>query len=187
MRKLLALIAVMFTLSSFAGTRHLGNYSYINTDGKINIAVNAVVAAKFSNKSYLPFILYLGADKNVEAQIDRSTVVLIYKGKTYHMPSFKEWRQNYNEDVYDLALFSKETEHIFPSEMDIYTFQKDVDFFPARNERTTVTNVITVTYRIGAVTKVYFKNPGIKKGDTAIIKVFDKKNKDIYGEVEIKF
>ena len=188
MRKVLALILVMFmAVGGFAKSRHLGNFSYINTDGPINIAVNAVVAVKFNKKTYLPFILYLGGDKGVSATIDRSSVVMEYKGKTYHLPSYKEWRENYNEDVYDLSLFSREPEHIFPSEMDIYQFQTNVDFFPARNEGVTVTNVLSVSYRIGAVTKVYFKNPGIKRGDTVKIKVFDKNNKSIYGEVEIKF
>ncbi len=188
MRKVLALILVMFmAVGGFAKSRHLGNFSYINTDGPINIAVNAVVAVKFNKKAYLPFILYLGGDKGVSATIDRSSVVMEYKGKTYHLPSYKEWRENYNEDVYDLSLFSREPEHIFPSEMDIYQFQTNVDFFPARNEGVTVTNVLSVSYRIGAVTKVYFKNPGIKRGDTVKIKVFDKNNKSIYGEVEIKF
>ncbi len=181
------LIFLILAFGGFAKTRHLGNYSYINTDGPINIAVNAVVAVKFNKKAYLPFILYLGGDKGVNATIDRNSIVMEYEGKIYHLPSYREWRENYNEDVYDLSLFSKEPEHVFPSEMDIYKFQTDVDFFPARNEGVTVTNVLSISYRIGAVTKVYFKNPGVKKGDTVKIKVFDRKNKKIYGEVEIKF
>ncbi len=188
MKKLFAIILMLsFVFMGSAKTRHLGNFSYINTDGPINIAVNAVVAVKFNKKAYLPFILYLGGDKGVNATIDRKSIVMEYNGKTYHLPSYKEWRENYNEDVYDLSLFSREPEHIFPSEMDIYQFQTNVDFFPARNEGVTITNVLSISYRIGAVTKVYFKNPGIKRGDTIKIKVFDKDNKSIYGEIEIKF
>ena len=188
MKKLLAVILILsMAFSGFSKTRHLGNFSYINTDGPINIAVNAVVAVKFNNKAYLPFILYLGGDKGVQATIDRNSIIMEYKGKTYHLPSYQEWRKNYNEDVYDLSLFSKEPEHIFPSDMDIYQFQTNVDFFPARNEGTTVANVLSISYRVGAVTKVYFKNPGIKRGDVIKIKVFDKNNKSIYGSIEIKF
>ncbi len=184
---LVAVLITVFAVSGFAKTRHLGNFSYINTDGKINIAVNAVVAVKFNKKTYLPFILYLGGDKGVNATIDRNSIVMEYKGKVYHLPSYKEWRKNYNEDVYDLSLFSKESEHIFPSEMDIYQFQTNVDFFPARNEGVPIANVLSISYRVGAITKVYFKNPGIKRGDVIKIKVFDKNDKSIYGEVEIKF
>ncbi|WP_201328298.1 hypothetical protein [Thermotomaculum hydrothermale] len=188
MRKLLIIIlAVAFTFAGFAKTRHLGDFSYINTDGPINVAVNAVVAVKFNKKKYLPFILYLGTDKGVTANIDRNSIVMEYKGRIYHLPSYKEWRKNYNEDVYDLSLFSREPEHVFPSEMSIYQFQTDVDFFPARNEGLKIGNLLSISYRIGAVTKVYFKNPGIKRGDTIKIKIFDKDNKSIYGEVEIKF
>jgi hypothetical protein len=37
----------------------------------------------------------------------------------------------------------------------------------------------------GFRTKIYFKNPGFKKGDKVMFKVWDKKNPKLSGEVSI--
>ena len=189
MRKgLLTLVIFMVASLGFGKTRHLGNYSYINTDGEINIAVNAAVAAKNLNLQYLPFIAYMGCDVGSMAVVDRKSVVLMYKGKAYHLPTMKELRQNYNRDVMDMTLFAREIEHIFPSEMSNYRYQPWVDFCPARTEpRKVPSSTVTLTSSNGVKTKLYFKNPGIKKGDTAVLKVVDKKNPDIKGSITIKF
>jgi len=189
MRKALLFLTVMLIGTfGFAKTRHLGNYSYINTDGEINIAVNAVVAAKNLNLKYLPFIAYMGCDVGSMAVVDRNSIVLVYQGKEYHMPTLKELRQNYNRDVMDMTLFAREIEHIFPSEMSNYKYQPWVDFFPARTEpRKLSPNDVTLTSSTGVKTKLYFKNPGIKKGDTAVLKMVDKKNPDIRGSITITF
>lgn len=189
MKKLLIFTMVLaFATVGFGKTRHLGNYSYINTDGKINIAVNAAVAAKNLNRKYIPLIAYMGCDVGSMAVVERKSVVLEYKGKRYYLPSMKELRQNYDRDVMDMTLFAKEIEHIFPSEMSNYTFQPWVDFCPARTEpRKLAPAEVTLTPTIGVKTKLYFKNPGIKKGDTAVLKVVDKKNPDISGSITITF
>ncbi|NOZ13294.1 MAG: hypothetical protein GXO69_06550 [Acidobacteria bacterium] len=187
-KSLIVLLVLGIATLGLAKTRHLGNYSYINTDGKINIAVNAAVAAKNLNRTYLPFVAYLGTDSKITAVVNRSDIVLIYKGKTYHMPTFRELRQNYHRDVMDMTLFSRETEHIFPSDMSKYQFQTNVDFFPARTEGNIVpSEMVTVSDTLGVRTKLYFKNPGIKKGEKAILKIRDSKNPDINGEITITF
>lgn len=187
-KSILVLMVLGIATFGFGKTRHLGNYSYINTDGEINIAVNAAVAAKNLNLQYLPFIAYMGCDVGSMAVIDRKSVVLLYKGKAYHLPTMKELRQNYNRDVMDMTLFAREIEHIFPSEMSNYTYQPWVDFCPARTEpRKVPSTTVTLSSSTGVKTKLYFKNPGIKKGDTAVLKVVDKKNPDIKGSITITF
>ena len=187
-KSILVLMVLGIATFGFAKTRHLGNYSYINTDGAINIAVNAVVAVKNPNREYLPFIAYMGADVGTMAVVERKSVVLVYNGKEYHLPALKELRQNYNRDVMDMTWFAKEIEHIFPSEMSNYRYQAWVDFCPARTEpRKLVADDVTLTSSNGVKTKLYFKNPGIKKGETAVLKMVDKKNPDINGSITIKF
>ncbi len=188
MRKsLLVLMVLTLATFGFAKTRNLGNYSFINTDGGINIAVNAVVAAKNLDREYLPFIAYMGTDSGVQATIARKDVVLVYKGKEYHMPTLKELRQNYHKDILDMTMFARETEHIFPSDMSVYTYQRRVDFFPSRNSGVVASEQMSISYTIGARTKLYFKNPGIKKGDTAVLKVRDVNNPNISGSITIQF
>ncbi len=189
MKKLiLFLMVLVFGTVGFSKTRHLGNYSYIDTDGAINIAVNAAVAAKNLNRKYIPLIAYMGADVGTMATVERKSIVLEYKGKEYHLPTMKELRQNYNRDVMDMTLFANEIEHIFPSEMSNYRYQPWIDFCPARTEpRKLAPGDVTLSSSTGVKTKLYFKNPGIKKGDTAILRVHDKKNPDIKGELTIQF
>ncbi len=187
-KSLIFLLVLGIATLGFAKTRHLGNYSYINTDGRINIAINAAVAAKNSDRDYLPFVVYMGTDSGTTAVVNRADIVLIYKNKIYHMPTFKELRQNYHQDVMDMTLFSREIEHIFPSEMSKYQFQANVDFFPARTEGNIVpSETVTITNTVGVRTKLYFKNPGIKKGGKVILKIRDTKNPDINGEITITF
>ncbi|NOY23239.1 MAG: hypothetical protein GXO70_06995 [Acidobacteria bacterium] len=187
-KSLLFLMVLTLATFGFGKTRHLGNYSYINTDGAIHIAVNAAVAAKNLNRKYLPFIAYMGCAVGKMAVVERKSIVLEYKGNEYHLPTMKELRQNYNRDVMDMTLFAREIEHIFPSEMSNYRYQPWIDFCPARTEpRKLAPGDVTLTSSTGVKTKLYFKNPGIKKGDTAVLKVVDKKNPDINGSITIKF
>jgi len=47
-----------------------------------------------------------------------------------------------------------------------------------------VTDVASFSGFIGFKSKFYFKNPGFQKGDQLVIKVKDRKNPQIAGEVE---
>ncbi len=189
MKRLLLSFLIMIGLTStaMAETRHLGNYSYIDTDHPLLIAVNASVAAKHTSKGYLPLVAYIGGDHGVTATLNHASFTLIYKGQEIPLPSLKELRTDYNQDVMDLTILSKETEHVFPSEMSRFDYQKRVDFFPARNQSFVAAEEATVNWKQGLRTKLYFKNPGIEKGDTAILQIVPEGKPDLTSKIEIKF
>lgn len=181
------LIMIGLTASAMAETRHLGNYSYIDTDSPLLIAVNASVAAKRLSKDYLPLVVYIGGDHGVTATLNRASFTLVYQDQKIALPSLKELRTSYNQDVMDLTILSKETEHIFPSEMSRFDYQKRVDFFPARNQSFVVAEEATVNWKQGLRTKLYFQNPGIEKGDTATLQITPEGQPDLTSKIEFKF
>ena len=169
-----------------AQTIDLGSNVFFNNEGAINIAADAGIASRYLDSPYVMFVLYMGVDEKVAATIRRDDVILVYQDKEYKMPSIKELRANYNQDNRDQSVYDqlgKET--LVLSEMRIYRFQWDYDFFPARNQNIRVTDEGDMRNIIGFKTKVYFKNPGFKKGDALVIKVKDKKDPEIWGAVAV--
>jgi len=190
MKKILILIIILITANfGFTQTRNLGMKSFINTDGEIKIAVKAFVSTKYlAEKAYLPFAIFVGCKSKVRATIERNDVVMVFKGKEYYMPTIKDFRKEYKDDRADLKYLTLTPQNIFPSEMGIYTYQKDVTFFPPRGaKKLFFTNKASINFRTGLASIVYFKNPGVKVGDEVIIKVSDHEDKTITGEITIKF
>jgi hypothetical protein len=190
MRKtVLSVLLFIFTITAFSQTRDLGMKSFINTDGQIKVAVKAFVSTKYlQNKKYLPFAVFAGCKSGSKATITRDDIVMIYNGKEYKMPNLKEFRKNYNEDRADLQYLKLTPNNIFPSEMGVYKFQRDVNFFPPRgSKKMFFTKQASITFRIGLASIVYFPNPGVKKGDKVVIKITDSKDKTIKGEVTVEF
>lgn len=188
MKRIVMLLALAgLVLPALAGTRHLGNFSFIDTDGPFRIAVNASVAAKHLDREYLPFVMYIGMDAGLRATVMRDEVSLIYGDQEISLPTLGEFRKAYNKDIQDMVLLSHESEHIFPSEMSNFEFQKHVDLFPARNQTIVVSDEFTVNSKTGCRTKLYFKNPGIKKGDTATIRIRVKDRPDLTSNIDITF
>lgn len=190
MRKIFILIGFYaFVISGFSQTRDLGLKTFINSDGKINIAVKAFYLAKdLEQKEYLPFLVYAGCDSGLKSTFERLDVVLKYEGKKYFVPNLKDFRQNYKGDVADLTYLGIIPNNVFPSEMGNYTFQKDVNFFPPRNSGSLYfTEKVSINSRTGFSSIIYFKNPGIKTGDKAILEITDHEDKTISGAVELQF
>jgi len=190
MKKILfAVLLTTFCIAGFSQTRDLGMSSFINSDGQIKVAVKAYASVKYlKNKKYLPFGLLAGCKSGVKATITRDDIVMIYNGKEYKMPDLKKFRKEYKEDRVDIKYLKVTPNTLFPSEMDIYTFQKDVNFFPPRGaKKMFFTKKASINSRFGLATIVYFPNPGIKKGDKVIIRVTDHKDKTIKGEVTVTY
>ncbi len=165
----------------------LGEYVFYNEDEKINVAADASLAVRRLEKPYVMFMLFMGADKNIIATVHRDDVVMIYKNQKYTMPTLKEMRENYNGEHNDLIMYLKMgKEFIVLARMNNYRFHWLQDYFPSRRSSRTATDQGFVSDRTGFRAKVYFKNPGFQKGDTLVIKVKDKKNPDIWGEVNVK-
>jgi len=67
-----------------------------------------------------------------------------------------------------------------------YNFSQRADFFPTLNLGSDLpVDRGSMSGFMGFRTKLYFKNPGFKKGDKLTIKVRDKKDPKQTGEVEV--
>ena len=188
MKRIILLFAVAgFIVPAMAGTRHLGNYSFINTDGPFKIAVNASVAARNLDRDYLLFVMYVGTGPGIRTTVYRDDITMIFGDKEIKLPTLGDFRKQYNRDVQDMVILSHETEHIFPSEMSNFEFQKHVDLFPARNQTLVVSDEFSVNSKTGCRTKLYFKKPGIQKGDTVILRIQSKEDPNLKSELAITF
>ncbi len=189
MRKIIFTIFLLIPALTFGQTRDLGMKSFINSDGQIKIAVKAFVSSKYlKDKKYLPFAVFAGCKSNHKATVTRDDIVMIFNGKEYKMPNLKEFRKNYKDDRADLQYLKLTPNNIFPSEMGVYKFQQDINFFPPRgSKKMFFTKQASINSTSGLASIVYFPNPGVKKGDKVIIKITDSKDKTIKGEVTIKF
>ncbi len=190
MKKILLVLAILALVvpgvtAGESGTRHLGNYTYINTDGPIRMKVNASVAAKNLERDYLMLVLYCNTQPNDTATVTRSDITLIYADNEIEMPSLRSFRENYAKDMQDLALLSREFEPIAP--LGNSRFQRNVNMFPARNQNVVLTDDFSISYSLGARTVLYFKNPGIEKGETAVLQVKAQEKPDMTSTIEIKF
>ncbi|NOR15923.1 MAG: hypothetical protein GQ544_09470 [Candidatus Aminicenantes bacterium] len=184
--KSLLWIALTCSLST-AQTFNLGQNVFFNEEGVINLAVDAAVAVRNLDSPYVMFMLFMGADEGAIANISRDNILLVHNNQTYKMPSFKEFRKNYNKDNLDLNLYKRlGKDSLILSKMRWYRFQTAYDFFPARGQNVRITDEGEIVGREGFQTKAYFKNPGFKAGDKIIIKVIDTKNSEIWGAAAVE-
>jgi hypothetical protein len=172
----------LLTLVLSAQTIDLGNHVFYNEEGSINLAVDANMAVRILDSPYVPFVLYMGADPHVIANINRSDVTLVHDGRSYHMVDIKVLRKEYSQDTRDHRMYSRFTkDNLALSRMRYYRFQIQYDFFPPRASNIRVTDEASVSETIGFRTFAYFKNPGFKDGDTVIINVVDKEDSEVWG------
>jgi len=185
--KTLALVLAVSVAAS-AQTQNLGMGAFSDDQGPILIAVDAAMAGLMIDSPYVMFVAYLAAkDQNRSIVVDRSDVVMVYEGREYRLPTVKELRDNYRGGIHDLDFYRHlGKEGIIASWVRFYhfNFTQGADFFPTLGgplslERGSMSGLI------GFATKLYFKNPGFKKGDKLTIKVRDKKNTQLTGEVEV--
>jgi len=183
----LGIIVFALVLTVSAETEYLGQAAFTNSDGPINIAVDASVAFRKLDSPYLMFMLFMGADKDVVATLHRDNIIMVYNGQEYKMPGIKDFRENYRSDRNDMSLYERMgKEGLISSHLRFYDFQWRYDFFPVQSSRIRITDEGEMRALIGFKTKAYFKNPGLKNGDKVIIKVRDKTDPDIWGECEVE-
>jgi len=186
----IARIAALYGLLcafAYAQTVDLGLGAFSSSDGAIELTVDANLVMHKINSPYVMFMAYMGAKSEPEIDVTRETVVMVYNGQEYLMPTVKELRKNYNGQRNDISLYeSLGKESLIMSQARFLQFMEGTDFFPVLGSGTTIpTSVATLTPSIGFRTKLYFKNPGFKKGHTLVIKVWGSKNPALKGEVEI--
>ena len=100
----------------------------------------------------------------------------------------KELRSKYSQDNRDFRQYNTfyiGVESLLLAHMGSFRFDWRSDFFPPRSSGLLATDEAGISGTIGFKTFAYFKNPGFKKGDQVVIRVFDKNNPDFYGEVGV--
>ena len=174
--------------AAFAQTKDLGMGAFENEKGGIRLAIDAALADENLNSPYVMFVVYMAAAKEGEnVVVNRNGVVMVYNGQEYKMPSVAELRKEYKGEIHDVGLYRHlGKEGIIASWMRLYDFPRNGDFFPPLTLRSQVAvDEGSMMNFVGFRTKLYFKNPGFKKGDKLTIRVTAKNNPALTGEVEV--
>jgi hypothetical protein len=182
-------IVLILTLSVAASaqfTVNLGQSVFYNNEGAITLVIDAALAVRKLDSPYVMFVAYMVANTNANMQVNRKDVVMVYNGQEYKMPSLEEWRKEHRGANADLTQYSRlGKESLILSELRNYNFQWDLDFFPVLGREPRHTDEGSFAGTIGFKTKLYFKNPGFKKGDEIVIKVVDSKNPEVTGSCAV--
>jgi hypothetical protein len=183
-------ICLFFILcaAAFPQTEDLGMGAFANEAGPIMLAVDAGLVNLQQDNPYAMFILYMAAKgDSQEITVARNDVVMIFKDREYPLPSVEELRKNYRGEIRDIDFYRHlGKEGIISSWIRFYKFPKGSDFFPPLTQTAPLAvDQGSMTNHIGFRTKCYFKNPGFAKWDTLVIRVKDKKNPELMGEVTV--
>jgi hypothetical protein len=183
----LAFLLLLVAPAAAPQTQDLGQGVFYNSEGAVLIAVDAGVAIRKIDSPYIMFMAFMAAASNAEVIVDRTDVVMIYNDVEYKMPTFKDFKKGYSSGGNDLAIYrnlGKESLSLSP--MRHFQFPGTTDFFPLLGQANlSLTNKGSMAGTMGFRTKLYFKNPGFKTGDTLVIKVSDKKNPELVGTVAV--
>jgi hypothetical protein len=182
------LLLVILCAAAYPQTQDLGLGAFANEKGPILLAVDAGQVMADLKSPYCLFILYMATKQgNRNVVVDRNDVTMVYKGQEYKMPSLEELRKDYQGEIRDVDFYRHLAKAgIISSWIRLYEFPTRTDFFPVLGANSPLpVDQGSMTGAIGFRTKCYFKNPGLEKGDKLTIKVRDKKNPDITGEVEV--
>lgn len=184
----IALALAVMCAAAYSQTQDLGLGAFSNEAGPILLAVDAKLVIDDIKSPYSMFVVWMAAkNTNQSLVVSRDNVVMIYKGQEYKMPSLEELRKKYKGEIRDITFYRHlEKAGIISSWIRFYKFTTRTDFFPPLTLRAPVpVDEGSMTDSIGFSTKCYFKNPGFEKGDKLTIRVSDKKNPQITGEVEV--
>jgi len=175
MKKLL-IIAILLIVNSplMSKDSQIGKTTFINTDNVIKLGVDTTVSTKRTDSDLIPFTIFAVCKNSFSAHFDRNSFILVFNGKEYHMPDYKFVKENYTKFLQDKKLFTRSHEHISAAMGAKHIF-KAIRFFPDNQYKGLVENVAYVDYKTGMTSVLFFKNPGIKAGDTVTIKVIDSK------------
>jgi hypothetical protein len=185
--KSVLLVLLLCAATALPQTKDLGMGAFENDHGAILLVVDAALADLQMNSPYVMFVMYMAAkNQSQDIVVSRDTITMMYNGKEYKMPSLKELRDNYKGEIHDVDFYRHlGKEGIIASWARLYNFPQRADFFPPLTMRSTVAVDEGSMYSYtGFRTKIYFKNPGFKKGDKVTFKVWDKKDPNIASTVD---
>jgi len=184
----LLVILSLACATAYPQTKDLGLGAFENDQSPILMAVDAGLISRQPDNPYLMLVLYLASkDPGPSITVDRNDIVMVANGQEYHMPSVEELRKNYQGEIRDIGFYRRlGKEGIVSSWIRLYKFQTKSDFFPPLTRRAPLAvNEGSMAGPIGFMSKCYFKNPGLAKGDSFLIRVHDKKNPDLTGEITV--
>jgi hypothetical protein len=182
------LILLLCAAAAYPQTKDLGMGAFENERGPILLAVDASLVDFQLHAPYVMFVMYMASkDHNQDIVVGRDTIEMIYKGQTYKMPTYKELRENYQGEIHDIDFYRHlGKEGIIATWVRFYNFPREGDFFPPLTMRSGLAVDEGSMYSFtGFRTKVYFKNPGFKKGDKVTFKVWDKKDPKISSSIDV--
>lgn len=183
------LAILVIVVGAFAQTEDLGMGAFSNDKSDIMLAVDASLAMASLDKPYILFVVFMAAkSQNQNIVVSRDGVVMVWNGQEYKMPSLQEFRENYKGDVWDVTRYRKMAkEGIISSWIRFYDFPSSGDFFPSLQSNSQIkTDEGSMYSNQGFWSKCYFKNPGLKKGDTVVLRVTAKNKPELKSEVSIK-
>ncbi|HSQ79338.1 MAG TPA: hypothetical protein VLN41_01980 [Candidatus Bathyarchaeia archaeon] len=185
--KSILLVLLLCAPLAYPQTKDLGMGAFENERGPILLAVDAALADFQINAPYIMFVMYMASkDQNKDIVVSRNSIVMLYNGQEYKMPTIEELRKNYRGEIHDIDFYRHlGKEGIISTWARFYNFPQRADFFPALTLRSPVGVDEGSMYGFtGFRTKLYFKNPGFKKGDKVTFKVWDIKDPKIVSEVD---
>jgi hypothetical protein len=192
--KIIKSVAVALLLCTFVyaqekpATEDLGMGAFSNERGPILLAVDAALVDFQLERPYIMFVFYMASKSpGQDIVVSRDTITMVYQGQEYKMPTVKELRSNYKGEIHDVDFYRHlGKEGIISSWMRFYNFPQRADFFPSNTMGSTLAVDEGSMYSFtGFRTKVYFKNPGFKKGDKVTFKVWDKKDPKIASQIDV--
>ncbi len=190
MKIMRSILLVLFLCAAVAypQTKDLGMGAFENDHGPILLAVDAALVDFQLNSPYVMFEMYMASmNHEKEIVVSRDTIVMVYNGQEYKMPSVKELRENYKGEIHDVDFYRHlGKEGIIATWARFYNFPGGGDFFPPLTMRSQPARDEGSMYSFtGFRSKLYFKNPGFKKGDKVTFKVWDKKDPNISSTVDV--
>ncbi len=169
-------------------TQDLGQGVFYSDQGAVVMAVDAYVADQKIDKPYVMFMVYMGTTGNANVRITRDDVTMMYNGQEYKMPTVKELNSNYNGGQNDWELDLRAgKESLILSKMRYWRYQTGSDFFPLPSRNILGVSEGSLAGNLGFRTRMYFKNPGFKKGDEIVIVVKDHEDPALSGSCAVKF
>ena len=135
-----ALAMLVLVAAAYPQTKDLGMGAFSNEGGPILMAVDASLVNQSIGNPYAMFVLFMAArDKNVSVTVAAKDVILVYKGKEYHMPSLGGLRDDYSGVIRDLDFYRHlGKEGIISSWVRFYEFPERANFFPPLTLRSTL-------------------------------------------------
>ncbi|OGD18411.1 MAG: hypothetical protein A2W03_06790 [Candidatus Aminicenantes bacterium RBG_16_63_16] len=183
----LALVGVLaFSAAAAAQTIELGQNVFSSSQGEIVLTIDAALAVRKLDSPYVMFMAFMVVMGGQSLVVNRDDVTMSYNGQDIKMPSLKEWRSEYKGALGDISLYNRlGKETLVLSHLRDYQFPSDQDFFPILGRGPLPTDQGSMAGMVGFRTKLYFKNPGFKKGDQIVISVRDKNDPEVVGSCAV--